>query len=385
MRVLIAPDSFKESVSAHVAAEALAEGWKRAFPSAELIRLPLADGGEGTVAALVKATGGRLLHTLVSGPTGKVLEAEYGFLGDGRTAVIEMAAASGLHLVPLDQRNPLVTTTRGTGDLILAALDEGARRLIVGIGGSATNDGGAGMAQALGFSLLDAEGNELEAGGGALRHLVKIDSSGRDPRLDACEFVVASDVDNPLCGPRGASEVFGPQKGATPEAVLLLDRSLEHFANVIKSDIGIPVKDMPGAGAAGGLGAGLLGFARARIQPGFDVVAEACGLAKRIERADLVITGEGRLDAQTLHGKAPSGVARLAAAQGVPVIAVAGQLGPGHKELYEIGVTAMFSLCNGPMSLDDAVRNAEPLLKDCGETIARLWQAGIRSGGKRRR
>jgi glycerate kinase len=375
MRVVIAPDSFKECLSASAVAEALAAGWWRVYPAADLRLVPMADGGEGTVEALVAATGGRLVETTVPGPLGEPVSAQYGVLGGQRTAVIEMARASGLPLVPPDRRNPELTTTRGTGELMRHVLDSGIRRMIIGIGGSATNDGGAGMAQALGYRLLDADGCDLPSGGGALARIERIEAAARHSLLDQCEVLVACDVDNPLCGPNGASQVYGPQKGATPEMVLRLDTALRHFGECIETQLGTPVLDTSGAGAAGGLGAGLIAFARGRIRPGVDLVAETCGLADHLTGADLLITGEGRMDAQTAHGKTPAGVARLARAHGVPVLAVAGTLGAGYETVFECGVTAAISICPGPISYEEARRGAAENLRRTAESMARLWQA----------
>ena len=374
MRVVIAPDSFKECASAEAVSAALAAGWLRVYPEADVVRVPMADGGEGTVAALVAATGGSLTTATVTGPLGEPVVATYGVLGDGATAIIEMAAASGLPLVPPERRDPRVATTHGTGELIRNALDRGAGRIIVGIGGSATNDGGAGMAQALGFSLMDRRGKELQPGGAALAQLARIDSSRKHPRLDACEILVACDVTNPLCGPNGASRVYGPQKGASETTVLELDAALRHYGKVIEEQLGVSVSDVPGAGAAGGLGAGLLAFANAKLRPGVELVAEACALAERMRGAYLVITGEGRLDAQSAQGKTPVGVARIAKRQGIPVVAVAGTLGEGYAQVYDHGIDAVFSICRGPIALDEAMSRAEELLADAAETIARLWK-----------
>lgn len=378
MRIVIAPDSFKESASAAAVAEAIAAGWRRVMPGAELVLVPMADGGEGTVDALVAATGGHTRTVRVTGPLDAPVDAVYGVLGDGATAVIEMAAASGLALLAPERRDPRHTTTRGTGELIRDALEQGARRMIVGIGGSATNDGGAGMARALGYRFLDADGHDLPEGGAALAQLDRIDASGKHPGLEACKFLVACDVTNPLCGPNGASRVFGPQKGASEAVAEALDAALARFGAVVERALGVAVCDVPGAGAAGGLGAGLLAFAGARLVPGVDLVADAAGLADAIENASLVITGEGRLDGQTAGGKTPLGVARLAARRGVPVVALAGSLGPGYEALYELGIDAMFSVCPGPMTLAEAVGRTPGLLADAAEALARLWLAAGR-------
>lgn len=377
MRIVIAPDSFKESVSAVQAAKAIAAGLRRALPEAELLIVPMADGGEGTVEALVSATAGSYVTLHVTGPLGAPFEARYGLLGDAQIAVIEMAAASGFALVPSDKRDPRITTTFGTGELLRDALDRGARRIIVGIGGSATNDAGAGMAQALGFSLRDAEGQELPRGGAALARLADIDASHRHSALDTCEVLVACDVTNPLCGEFGASRMYGPQKGATPAVALELDAALRRFAEVVRTDLGVDVLDVPGAGAAGGLGAGLVAFARGLLRPGVEIVAEACGLEARIRDADLVITGEGKLDAQTVHGKTPSGVAHIAKRHRVPVIAIAGTLGEGYAQLYEQGLTAAFSICPGPIPLADALQQGTTLIENVAENAGRMWRAAL--------
>jgi glycerate kinase len=379
MRVVFAPDSFKECASADEVAQALALGWLRVFPDAETVCVPMADGGEGSVDALVAATNGVLKSVCVTGPLGDLVEASYGFLGGGDTAVIEMAAASGLPLAPRERRDPRVATTRGTGELICDALNSGARKIIVGIGGSATNDGGAGMAQALGFSLLDAEGRELPPGGAALLRLARIDASGKHRGLDGCEIFVACDVTNPLHGPNGASRVYGPQKGADPEAVEELDSALRHFGAIIEEQLGVIVSDVPGGGAAGGLGAGLLAFASARLRPGVELVADASGLAERMRGADLVITGEGRMDAQTSCGKTPVGVARISKGLGIPVLAIVGSLGDGYRETFAHGVDAAFSICCGPMELGEATVRGKELLADAAENAARLWRCAAKA------
>ena len=378
MRIVIAPDSFKECASATVVAEAIAVGLRRVLPDAELDLVPMADGGEGTVEALVAATGGTTVERTVTGPMGARVNAAYGVLGDGSTAVIEMAAAAGLALVPPERRDPLTATTRGVGELMAVALDRGTTRIIIGIGGSATNDAGAGMAQALGYSLTDASGNELPPGGIALSQLARIDGARRHPGLDACEVLVACDVCNRLCGVGGASLVYGPQKGASPEGALELDAALHRFGEIAARHLGSDVLDLPGAGAAGGLGAGLVAFAGGRLEPGVELVARACRLAERIEGADLVITGEGRLDGQTAHGKTPLGVALIAKARGVPAIAIAGSVGEGLTPLHGLGIDAAFSICTGPMSLEQAVSDAPALLGGTAEAIARTWLAARR-------
>ncbi|ASS97868.1 glycerate kinase [Geobacillus thermocatenulatus] len=376
MKVVIAPDSFKESLSALEVAEAVERGFRTVFPEAEYVKVPMADGGEGTVRSLVDATGGRIVETEVTGPLGEPVRAFFGLLGDGKTAVIEMAAASGLHLVPREQRNPLVTTTRGTGELILAALDAGATHLIIGIGGSATNDGGAGMVQALGGRLLDEDGCDIGPGGGALADLHAIDLSGLDPRLGGVRIDVACDVDNPLTGPNGASAIFGPQKGATPDMVAVLDRNLAHYADVIRRDLGKQVGDIPGAGAAGGLGAGLLAFLPAELKRGVDIVIETVQLAERVKGADLVITGEGRIDGQTVFGKTPIGVAKTAKRFGVPVIGIAGSLGDDSAAVLDHGIDALFTIVPGVIPLEKAFEQAEQYVTQTARHIASVYRLG---------
>jgi glycerate 2-kinase len=362
MRIVIAPDSFKESLSAEEACAAMAEGVRRALPEAVIESVPMADGGEGTVDALVAATGGRVVRADATGPLGESVIAAYGVLGDGETAVIEMAAASGLALVPVKRRDARVTTTRGTGELMVHEMDAGLTRLIIGLGGSATNDGGAGMAQALGYGLRDDDGNELVPGGTALAQLATIDTTNRHSRLDACDVRVACDVTNPLCGPNGASHVYGPQKGADTGAARELDAALAHFAAIVEKQLGVSVKDVPGAGAAGGLGAGLIAFAGGTLQPGFEIVAEATNLRERMAGADLVLTGEGRLDGQSVQGKTPVGVARMAKSMGIPAIALAGSLGDGYEAVLDEGITAALAIAPADMPLDEALATGAKLL-----------------------
>lgn len=358
MKIIIAPDSYKESLTAMEVAEAIEAGFKKIFTDAEYIKLPMADGGEGTVQSLVDATGGSVVTCDVTGPLGQTVEGFFGLMGDGSTAIIEMAAASGLHLVEPERRNPLLTTTFGTGELVKAALDRGVKHIIVGIGGSATNDGGIGMAQALGAKLLDADGNALGFGGGELDKLVSIDLSELDPRLADIKLEVACDVDNPLCGPKGASHVFGPQKGATPEMVETLDSNLAHYAEVIKSTNGRDVVNTAGAGAAGGLGAALLGLFDAELRPGIQIVMDAVNLSEVVKDADLVITGEGRIDSQTIHGKTPIGVARTAKQYNIPVIAIAGSTAKDCAVVHEHGIDAAYSVVLGATDLPTALKEA---------------------------
>ncbi|MGF1685886.1 glycerate kinase [Photobacterium japonica] len=378
MKIIIAPDSYKESLTAMDVAVAIEAGFRHVLPDAQYIKLPMADGGEGTVQSLVDATEGHIVAHTVTGPLGEPVEAFYGVMGDGKTAVIEMAAASGIHLVTPDQRNPLVTTTLGTGELITAVLDKGVEHIIIGIGGSATNDGGLGMAQALGFKLLDADGQPLGFGGGELARLATIDASGVDPRLAQVKLEVACDVDNPLCGPKGASHVFGPQKGATPEMVEQLDANLSHYADIIRAQLGRDVKDMPGAGAAGGLGAALLGLLNADLRPGIEIVMDAVDLASIVEDADLVITGEGRIDSQTIHGKTPIGVARTAKRFNVPVIGIAGCLSTDCHVVHDHGIDAVFSVVPRSVSLAEALRDAAENVEQTARNVAALLQITLR-------
>jgi glycerate 2-kinase len=429
MKIVAAPQALKGSLDAAAVGQAIVAGIHAVMPTAEVVALPVADGGEGTVAALVAATGGRLVAARVTGPLGEPVVARFGVLtpwppsrsaasreggagaeqaggavadggadaaGEGGggadrarpmkewpedgalTAVIEMAAASGLPLVPPARRDPRFTTTRGTGELIRAALEAGARRILVGIGGSATNDGGAGMAQALGARLLDGDGRELPTGGAALARLERIDAAGLDPRLASAEVIVASDVTNPLCGPLGASAVYGPQKGATPEMVAELDAALAHYADILRRDLGADVAEIPGAGAAGGLGAGLMAFLRARLQPGAAMVLEAVGFEQALAGATLVFTAEGRLDEQTAYGKAVGAVAAAAQRHGVPVVVLAGSLGPGYAALYAHGVSAVVPLPDGPLTLDESMARAAELVAAAAERAMRLIQLETR-------
>lgn len=382
MRIVIAPDKFKGSLSAPDAAEAMRRGVLAVVADVQVDVVPMADGGEGTVEAMITATGGERLDARVTGPLGEPRTASFARLGDGRTCVLEMAAASGLMLVPADRRDPLVTTTRGTGELVLAAARAGARSILLGIGGSATNDGGAGFAQALGYRLLDAQGRELGPGGGPLEFLDRIDPAPCCRELDDVAVEVACDVANPLCGPIGASAVFGPQKGATPEVVARLDRNLDHFARVVERDLGVAIRDVPGAGAAGGLGGGLLAFARGRLRPGIELVIQAVKLEGRLLGATLCLTAEGSLDASSVHGKTVVGVARLAHRLGIPTIALAGTIGPGAEGVLDQGVTSYLSLCRGPMTLESAMREAPTLLQNATEQALRTFLAGRDSHGK---
>ncbi|NVZ24110.1 glycerate kinase [Pseudomonas gingeri] len=374
MKIIIAPDSFKDSLSADAVAKAIAEGLAEVLPQAQLIQCPMADGGEGTVASVLAACNGERRDATVQGPLGTPVQAHWGWLPDSHTAIIEMAEASGLQLVPPGQRDACISSTFGTGQLIGAALDAGARRIILAIGGSATNDAGAGALQALGLGLFDARGQALARGGRALAQLQRIEQAGLDPRLAEVRFEIAADVNNPLCGEHGASAIFGPQKGATPVQVRELDAALGHFADLCAEVLPDDVRDEPGSGAAGGLGFAAKAFLAAQFRPGVEVVAELVGLAQAVQGADLVITGEGRFDAQTLRGKTPFGVARIARQHGVPVIVLAGTLGEGYEQMYQHGVDAAFALASGPMSLEQACAEAASLLSARARDIARVWK-----------
>ncbi|UZM15177.1 glycerate kinase [Pseudomonas kielensis] len=377
MKIVIAPDSFKDSLSAIDVADAIALGLAEVWPDAQMVKCPMADGGEGTVEAILVACAGALRRTRVQGPLGEPVDAHWGWLPQSQTAIIEMAEASGLQLVPLAQRDACISSTYGTGELIRAALDAGAQRIILAIGGSATNDGGAGALQALGVGLFDQQGQSIRHGGLALKDLAHIGLNEMDPRLAQVRFEIAADVNNPLCGPHGASTIFGPQKGATPEQVQALDLTLGHFADLCAQVLDKDVRDEPGSGAAGGLGFAAKAFLQAQFRPGVEVVAELVGLANAIRGADLVITGEGRFDAQTLRGKTPFGVARVARQQGVPVVVIAGTLGEGYQQMYQHGVDAAFALPSGPMSLAQACSEAPRLLRERAADIARLWCLGL--------
>jgi len=376
MRIVVAPDSFKGSLTAKEAAENIRIGIQRVYPDIEISCVPMADGGEGTVQSLVDATGGRLLHAKVAGPMLHEVDAFYGILGDEKTAVIEMAAASGLPLVEENQRNPLLASTYGTGELIKQALDRGCRNFIIGLGGSATNDGGYGMAKALGVRFLDKDGQDIGHGGGSLSKLASVDVSQMDGRLKECQFTAACDVDNPLCGPRGATYVFGPQKGVKDEMLEILDKNLAHYAEAIKSTLHIDIKDCPGAGAAGGLGGGLMAFLGASLQRGVDIVIETVRLEQQVKGADLVITGEGMMDYQTQFGKTPYGVAKVAKKYNIPVIGLVGMIGKDANILYDMGIDTIFSIVNGPMPLETAIAKGPTLLQDAAERIIRLYRIG---------
>lgn len=376
LNVVVAPDSFKGSLSSSDACLAIERGIVRVFPNARIRKVPMADGGEGTVEAVLTAVGGEWRHVEVMGPLQQGVTASYGVLRDGVTAVIEMAAASGLTLVPEEQRNPLRTTTFGTGQLILHAIENGCTRILIGLGGSATNDGGMGMAQALGVEFLDAEGKPLGLGGDQLERIAAVNLSHMDDRLKQTEVLICCDVTNPLCGLNGASFVYGPQKGATPKIAARLDQGLEHYAMKIFHSTGKKIKDLPGAGAAGGMGAALMAFCEAKLRPGFQLLSELAGLDESVRKADLVITGEGKTDGQTVFGKVPAGIGNLAKRHGKPAICVSGSITPQADALYEQGITALFSTVSGPMPLEDAMLRAEELLANAAENVMRVWRYG---------
>ena len=397
MKVVIAPQAFKGGLSGLEAASAIECGVLAALPGAETVKVPVADGGDGTLDALVTCTGGRMFTARVTGPLGEPIDAQWGAMGRAqesssagpapngpKTAVIEMARASGLALVPPRRRDPRLTTTYGTGELIGEAIDKGYDKIIVGLGGSATNDGGVGMAQALGVRFLDSNGRDLPFGGASLTRLSRIDMSGLRMGLMGVTITAATDVVNPLCGPTGASAVYGPQKGASRRTVDSLDAALERFSRVVERSLGIDVKDVPRAGAAGGLGAGLIAFANARVESGVDLVCRVLGLSRLMEGADLVITGEGRADGSTAYDKAPVGVARVAKASGVKtVVLVAGSLGRGYEELYRHGIDAVVPILNRPMSFEESLTRSRDLLAEATERTMRLLLAGsgLRTGG----
>lgn len=381
MKIVIAPDSYKESLSAAEVAQAIEKGFREIFPDAQYVSMPVADGGEGTVEAMIAATQGTEHSAWVTGPLGEKVEACWGMSGDGVTAFIEMATASGLGLVPPEKRNPLITTSRGTGELILQALEHGAKRIIIGIGGSATNDGGAGMMQALGARLCDAEGQEIGHGGGSLSRLSRIDLSAIDPRLRDRIIHVACDVTNPLVGERGASRIFGPQKGATEAMIVELDRNLAHFADVIKASLQVDVKPIPGAGAAGGMGAALMAFLNAELRSGIEIVTEALKLEEQIHDCSLVVTGEGRIDSQSIHGKVPVGIARVAKKYRKPVIGIAGSLTHDVGVVHHHGIDAVFSVLTTVSTLEEAFRGAFDNIYRASRNIAATLQVGMTTEG----
>lgn len=398
MKIVIAPDSFKESLSALEVANAIEQGLRQVIPDCDIVKIPVADGGEGTVQSMVDATGGSIVNLEVMGPLGHRVQAHYGILGNlsnsdsdsrsndgsatvpntGAIAVIEMASASGLHHVPREQRNPLITTSYGTGELICDALNRGIKHIILGLGGSATNDGGAGMAQALDILLLDSQGKTLPSGGAALANLAQIDVSNAHPLLRECSFEVACDVNNPLCGERGASAIFGPQKGATPAMVKQLDTALSHYADVIARNDMTDHREHAGAGAAGGMGLGVMAFLNAELKPGVEIVMKTVGLADKIRGADLVITGEGRIDGQTVFGKTPMGVLKQAQLQGISTIGIAGCLGDNANAILDHGMAAIFPIIPHLSPLDDVLANAKLNLCNTARNIGAVLMLGQR-------
>lgn len=372
MKFILAPDSFKESMTSKDACNAMERGIKKVIKDAICIKVPMADGGEGTVEALVEATEGRFVSAVVTDPLGhRKINATYGILGNGEKAIIEMASASGIHLVEGKNRNPLITTTYGTGELILDAINRGIKHIIIGIGGSATNDGGAGMIQALGAHLLDKKGKELNFGGSELIKLNTIDLTNFDKRLNDVIFEVACDVNNPLIGENGASRIFGPQKGATEDMIIQLDEALANYAEVIKRELGIDVANVEGAGAAGGVGAALLAFFNGRLKSGIELIIKHTDLENKIKEADFVFTGEGSIDSQTIFGKTPMGVASVAKKSGVKTIAFAGKIGEGAENLYDIGINSIFGIIRGVCSLEEALKNGEINLEKTVENVVR--------------
>ncbi|WP_104500404.1 glycerate kinase [Acinetobacter indicus] len=372
LRFVIAPDSFKESLSAVQAAQAMQRGILRQFPDAICRLVPLADGGEGTVDALLNACAGQKVACWVRGPLPQQqVESYFALMDEGKTAVIEMAKANGIHLIPLAQRNPALTSTYGTGEMIRQALDLGVSKIVIGLGGSVTNDAGSGMAQALGVKFLDQAGLEVQPCGGNLKQICEIDLSALDARLATTEMLIASDVNNPLCGEYGASAIFGPQKGATPELVKILDQNLGYFANLVETTLGVNVQHQAGAGAAGGLGFGLLAFARAKIQSGVELLIQQTGLTEKITQADVVLTGEGKIDRQTFMGKTPFGVAQVAKSLNKPVYAFAGMIGEDIEPLLEAGFTQIIGINPPDISVEDAIQNAENNLTDSVENVMR--------------
>jgi glycerate kinase len=380
MLFIVAPDSFKGSLSAVEAANAMAEGIKNVFPNSIVKKIPLADGGEGTVEALVAATQGKIIKVKVQDPLGRKIDSFIGILGNQKTAVVEMAAASGITLLKEKEKNPLITSTFGTGELIKKALDLGCEEIIIGIGGSATNDGGAAMAQALGVRFLDKNNKELPLGGKYLKNLAFIDTSQIDKRLEKVKVIAACDVDNPLCGIRGASAVYGPQKGATQDNVMELDTALKHYAMVIKEQMGKDVLNIPGAGAAGGLGAGILTFLNGKLSPGIQLILNAVNFEDQIKDADLILTGEGKIDEQTAYGKAPMGVAQAARKYDIPVFIFGGILSDNYHKLYEIGVDYISANVQKIINLEEAISNAYELLTDNVERAMRGLKVGIQIG-----
>ncbi len=376
MVILVAPTAFKESLSPAQASQAIARGILKEWPEVKVLLAPLADGGDGTVEALLAGVGGKRIPIRIPGPLGEPVESFFGLLSDGKTAVVESASSCGLAMVPPERRDPRFTTSRGLGELLLSALEAGAQKIIVGLGGSATNDGGMGLLKALGARFLDAEGKELPEGGGALKALAKIDLSGWRWPEPGPEIIIAADVTNPLCGPNGASVVYGPQKGATPEMVEELDQALSHYAKVVADLLGQDWKDAPGAGSAGGLGFALMAFLKGKRRSGVSVVMETIGFEEKLQRAHLVVTGEGRLDTQTSYGKAIAGVLEKARAMGVPVVALVGSWTGDLEPLYEKGLSAVMSIAPGPSDLSTLLKEADLLLEQIARTLTRILKIG---------
>lgn len=383
MKIVIAPDSFKGCLNAFNVALAMKRGVRRVYPESHMDLIPMADGGEGTVEAILAAVKGRMVEVRVKDPLGRLRSASYGLIDHDKTAIIEMAAASGLPLLRVEERDPRITTTQGTGDLIKDALDRGVKKILLGIGGSATNDGGSGLAVALGVKLLDAQGKELPPGGAALVNLEKIDLSELDPRLSEVQFEVACDVQNPLCGPEGASSVYGPQKGAKPEDIRVLDEALFNFGEKLSAVSGINLLELPGGGAAGGLGAGLVGFLGAKLRPGSQMILEVANAEEKIRHADLVLTGEGMTDFQTAYGKVPVGVAALAQKYEVPVLVISGAVEGLPDLLSDHGVSCCFSVAEGPGTLEEAFSKGEEQLERAVWRILTVWKLGVAAANRK--
>ena len=371
MNIVISPDSFKDCLPAEKVASSIAKGIQKVYPEAITTQIPISDGGEGLLDALVVSTGGKLQTVRVKDPLLRNINAQYGILTDGNTAVIEMATASGLELLEENERNPMITSTFGTGQLIIDALDRGCKKLIIGLGGSATNDGGTGMVKALGGKFLNSKGEEIGDGGGALGDLYRIELSNLDNRLKQCEIIGACDVSNPLTGLEGASFIYGGQKGGQPKELRQLDKNLSQYASIVKSNLGKEVKTVSGAGAAGGMGAAILAFFNAELRSGIDLIIESLNLENYISKADIVFTGEGKIDHQTLYGKTISGIAAIGKKYNVPVFALTGKMGDNIEELYGLGVTAIFPIVNKPMSLEESIANADHLIQSCVQNILR--------------
>lgn len=373
MNILIAPDSFKESLSATEVCQFIESGIKKTLFNTNITSIPLSDGGEGFVQSIIDSTNGCLIKVKAHDPLMRPIDAEYGILGDNETAIIEITKVSGLELLSSKEKNPWITTTYGTGELIRDALNKDCKKLIIGIGGSATNDGGAGMIEALGGKLLTTDGKQIGKGGGALQQLATIDLTNLDNRLSECQVIIACDVTNPLLGKNGASFVFAGQKGANSEMIKLLEENLSHYANIIQQEIGKDISDIPGTGAAGGLGAGLMAFLNAELKPGFDIIRDILNLDNYIKQADLIFIAEGKVDFQTQFGKTPFGVAQVAKKYNKPVICLAGSIGEGAEVLYNKGISSIFSIINKPMLLDEAIANASLLLEETAERVMRLY------------